>query len=293
MTSGFDGDRQRDQGIHGLQSAGPRPGAGEHGQDVKARRVIDHVAEVRPQRGILDEAPAALDVVDEQQVMREIRSAADRQQLRPRQPQQPRRDRNDRDAPSRGRRSGRHSTLGLSVSKDSSDSRASAARQPPRSTGTRMGIGCSATPIESPPNARMMATAGHVTRKTAAASARVITRATVALPIPRSRTMGTTRSARRRLHRQGPRVREADPDAHPRRRARRLPRRRRGLEVEHAVVHVQGHPVRDGRVQAARDVRFLEARSGDGVAARGREHGLRAADEGVGSAAEESAARPT
>jgi hypothetical protein len=41
--------------------------------------------------------------------------------------------------------------------------------------------------------------------------------------------------------------------------------RRRGFEVEHAVVHVQGHPVRDGRVQAARDIRFLEARSGDGV----------------------------
>jgi hypothetical protein len=75
-------DGQHQNRVDYTQRHRPRPCASERDQQVAARRVIHHVAEVRVQRRIVHQPPVALDVVDQHQMMCEIRSSAERQKIR-------------------------------------------------------------------------------------------------------------------------------------------------------------------------------------------------------------------
>ena len=64
--------------------------ADEHGQQVEAGRVVDHLAEVHARHGVVRQAAVLLDEGQEREVMREIGTAAGRQEVGPRAPHQPR-----------------------------------------------------------------------------------------------------------------------------------------------------------------------------------------------------------
>ena len=75
------------------------PHADHHRQQVRAGRVVSHLAHRSVERSIVHEVPLLFDVVDEQKMMREIGAAARRQQRRPRQPQQRGEDERDHAGP--------------------------------------------------------------------------------------------------------------------------------------------------------------------------------------------------
>ena len=72
-----------------VQRVGAEPRRREHGQQMGAGRVVDHLAEIRAERGIVHEPAVPLDVREQREVMGEIRSAAGRQKIGTRAPHQP------------------------------------------------------------------------------------------------------------------------------------------------------------------------------------------------------------
>jgi hypothetical protein len=64
------------------------PLANQHREQVRARRVVRHFSHRAVERSIVHEMSVLFDVVDEQQMMSEIGSAAWREQRRPRDAQQ-------------------------------------------------------------------------------------------------------------------------------------------------------------------------------------------------------------
>ncbi len=95
----------RDDREHRMQRVAPDPRAREHGQQVAARRVVDHLAEIFVERGVVREPPVALDVLEQRQVMREVGAAAGWQKVGARAPEQPR-ERGGDAAEERGERGG-------------------------------------------------------------------------------------------------------------------------------------------------------------------------------------------
>ena len=94
---GLERHRHGDNGIDRVQPVGPGPRPGERREHLTARRVVDHLAEVGLDLWLVDQAPVPLDVVDEEQMMGNVDTGAERKQGRPRQPQQPRQYRCDDD----------------------------------------------------------------------------------------------------------------------------------------------------------------------------------------------------
>ena len=64
-----------------MKAVGPRPRAGQRGEEMRAWRVIDHLPEKRTELRIVGQPPVLLDVADEQQVMRQVRARPGRQQI--------------------------------------------------------------------------------------------------------------------------------------------------------------------------------------------------------------------
>ena len=88
--------QRRTRSNHGVENAEPvgaTPGAEQHRHQVGARRVVRHLAHRAFERSVVDQMSRAFDVVNEQQVVREIRTAAGWEQRRPRDAEQPRHDR--------------------------------------------------------------------------------------------------------------------------------------------------------------------------------------------------------
>ena len=81
-------DRDGNDRVDGVQAVCACDGSGNDRQEVQAGSIVGHLAEILDGAGIMRQLAVALDVVDEQEMMREIRTAAERQQRRPRQPQQ-------------------------------------------------------------------------------------------------------------------------------------------------------------------------------------------------------------
>ena len=70
---------------------------GNHRKQMRGRRVVRHLAHRAVERSIVHQVAGLLDVIDEQEVMRQIGAAPRRQQRRPRHPQE-RRDQEEDDA---------------------------------------------------------------------------------------------------------------------------------------------------------------------------------------------------
>jgi hypothetical protein len=88
---------QRDHGVHDVQRIAADPRAHEHGEQVQAGRVVDHLAEIRAGTGIVDQAPVLFEVREEREVVREVRTGARREKVGARAPHQPgERDEDDR-----------------------------------------------------------------------------------------------------------------------------------------------------------------------------------------------------
>ena len=86
-----------DQGEERAQAVDAEHRAGDHRQQVRRRRVMRHFAHRAVERSIVNEMAVLLDVIDEQEVMRQIGPAARRQERWPRQAQE-HRDQEDHDA---------------------------------------------------------------------------------------------------------------------------------------------------------------------------------------------------
>ena len=72
-----------------MQTVRVRPRAGQGGEQMTAGRVVHHLPQVGAELWVVRQAPMLLDVADEQQMMRQVRSGPGRQQVAPREPQEP------------------------------------------------------------------------------------------------------------------------------------------------------------------------------------------------------------
>lgn len=82
----------RDHRKERAKSIRARPRTEQHREQVRTRCVVRHFAHCDLKYAIVNRVTRALDVVHEQQVMREIGAVSRWQQQRPRDAQQPRRD---------------------------------------------------------------------------------------------------------------------------------------------------------------------------------------------------------
>ena len=105
--SSLERDRPGHDRIERVERVAPKPRARQHGEQMHAGRVVDHLAEILAEPHVVHETLVALDVLDEREMMREVRTAASRQQVRPRKPQQPREHAADKGAERNERGGGR------------------------------------------------------------------------------------------------------------------------------------------------------------------------------------------
>ena len=95
---------QRDDRVQGVQRVAVEPRAGEHGQQVGARRVVDHLAEIRAEDGLVRQPPVLFEVSEEGEMMGEIRAGPGREEVGARPPHQPGERAGRQDRKGRGRR---------------------------------------------------------------------------------------------------------------------------------------------------------------------------------------------
>ena len=60
--------------MEGMQRVAAGPGARERGQEMRARRVVDHLAEIGADHGVVDEPPMAFDVREQREMVGEVRT---------------------------------------------------------------------------------------------------------------------------------------------------------------------------------------------------------------------------